>query len=169
MTAGAGIEFALALVGAYPWLAGGGVLVIIGWMRLPKRTRRGIRRRTWRHMKRTAKWSWRHARQRPGPQRPTERPDNWTWPVEAGGSTLLYRYFDDRERVLYIGITGEHRGSQRWQEHAESKPWYGQVAHCTIETFPTRADALYAEAVAIRDEKPLHNICRPDPARIGRP
>lgn len=78
--------------------------------------------------------------------------------------TLLYRHYDATGRLLYVGIT--RRGVRRWEEHAEDKPWFELVATSRCEEHPTRAAALYAEAVAIRDENPVYNICRPDPANV---
>lgn len=81
-------------------------------------------------------------------------------PVEP---MLLYRYWNAAGRLLYVGITAESRGGRRWEEHMESKPWYGEAASCRIERHPNRAAALYAEAVAIDRENPIYNIQRPDP------
>lgn len=81
---------------------------------------------------------------------------------------MLYRHYDDTGRLLYVGITDAGRGGRRWNEHANDKPWFPLVARSEIShPYPTRADALYAEAVAIRDENPVYNICRPDPDRVG--
>jgi hypothetical protein len=142
-----------------------GFLAVVGWMKLSKPTRRRIRRWAWRGVTQVSKWAWRHAtagRRCPSPAVPDR------WPVVPGGPTVLYRHFDAAGQLLYVGITAEARGGRRWEEHEADKPWFHLVAHTTVSApYPSRALALYAEAVAIRDENPLHNICRPDPARIG--
>jgi hypothetical protein len=69
--------------------------------------------------------------------------------------TMLYRFFNDRKQLLYVGISA--RGPKRWSEHAKNRPWWHEVKSSTIEHFETRQDALLAEGVAIRTEMPLHN------------
>lgn len=144
-----------------------GALAILGWIWLPKRTRRKIRRSAWRRLKASGRWAWRHittpaARRRPARHIPPPPPP------APGGPTTLYRHFAADRTLLYVGITGTHRTDRRDFEHQETKHWWPQVAYTTREQYPTRDDAEYAEAVAIRDENPLYNICRPDPANIGR-
>lgn len=145
-----------------------GLLVAVGWTRLSRRTRRRIRRWGWRSVKRAARRARRHT-SAPAAY-PSHRPTPERWPVEHGGPTVLYRHYDAGGQLLYVGITDAGRGGQRWHEHEADKPWFRLVARSEVShPYPTRADALYAEALAIRDENPVHNICRPDPARIGRP
>ncbi len=148
-----------------------GLLVVISWVKLPRRTRRRIRRWAWRRVKASARWAQKRATSTgaPPPQRPSPRPADWRWPVEPGGPTVLYRHYDAADRLLYVGITDARRGGQRWHEHEADKPWFHLVARSEVShPYPTRADALYAEALAIRDENPIHNICRPNPDLIGR-
>lgn len=101
---------------------------------------------------------WRAYRQRRIQRRPTPAS------LRAPDPTLVYRHYDARGRLLYVGIT--RRGVERWEEHAADKPWFELVATSRCEEHPSRAAALYAEAVAIRDEHPVYNICRPDPATV---
>lgn len=165
------MEQGLELAAAHPsWAAlviGG--LALACWWRLPRRWRKRTRKWAWRHLCRICSWLWdeikgAHQRSR---QRPTTKPK--PWPVEPGGPTVLYRHFNAGGELLYVGITGAHRGKQRWHEHAETKAWWSEVAHSTVsDPYPTRADALYAEACAIRDERPRYNIARPNPDLIGR-
>jgi hypothetical protein len=73
----------------------------------------------------------------------------------------VYRLFDAHGRLLYVGMTSR---AGRWFEHL-SRDWWPDVAHATVEHFPTREDAAVAETNAIRNESPLHNGLRYD----GRP
>jgi predicted GIY-YIG superfamily endonuclease len=84
--------------------------------------------------------------------------------------TALYRFWRDDE-LLYVGIT--LNPSRRFHQHASSQPWWHLANRITIETHPTREDALVAEREAIIREKPVHNIVhtgrqRPDAPSIVR-
>jgi predicted GIY-YIG superfamily endonuclease len=77
-----------------------------------------------------------------------------------GIRTLLYRFFDDEGRLLYVGITNNPQ--VRWSDHAgkarkgENAWWrHARVVH--TEWFATRAEAEKAEITAIHNEHPLHN------------
>lgn len=74
---------------------------------------------------------------------------------EHAEPTALYRFFDAAGQLLYVGVSGntEHR----WRQHAESKHWWSDVADKTTEWLNSRPEALDAERMAIRTEKPLHN------------
>lgn len=78
--------------------------------------------------------------------------------------TTLYRFFDADQRLLYVGVTLNRRQLRRWSEHAGTKDWWTDVASTTVTHYPSRDQALRAEADAIRSENPLHNISgRPRP------
>ena len=79
--------------------------------------------------------------------------------------TTLYRYFDADGRLLYAGITGA--GAQRADQHAKGAIWWPQTAAATLEHYATREEALAAELVAIRCERPLFN--RRDHPDLVRP
>ena len=64
---------------------------------------------------------------------------------------------------MYIGVTNDLR--TRFTAH-QKKPWWHQASHSTVEAHGNRALALAAEAVAILQENPAHNIQRPRPERI---
>lgn len=84
--------------------------------------------------------------------------------------TTLYRLFDSAGQLLYVGITSV--GAARWGQHSATQPWWGDVASATTEHFASRGEAARAEAVAIRDEHPMHNVLLrrgPRPAPILRP
>lgn len=86
------------------------------------------------------------------------RVDEFIVKIEPGipDPTTVYRFFGDRKRLLYVGIT--RRGPQRIHQHSRDKPWWSDVRSATFEHFPTRQEALWAEAEAIRAENPVHNV-----------
>lgn len=75
--------------------------------------------------------------------------------------TSLYRHFDADGRLLYVGIA--LCAIYRLDEHMERSAWRNSIKRVEIERHPTRRHAKYAEAVAIRDEKPIHNVVKPIP------
>jgi hypothetical protein len=70
--------------------------------------------------------------------------------------THLYRCFDSRGCLLYVGISVA--AFKRIKQHESKASWFRNVDKITIKTFTTREEALEAEATAIRDEEPLFNI-----------
>ncbi|MGI8900685.1 MAG: hypothetical protein ACR2HA_07105 [Nocardioides sp.] len=71
-------------------------------------------------------------------------------------STTLYRAFDSRGRLLYVGISdspflrfGQHDGCSGWAAHA---------TRLDLERFQSREAAAATEATAIRDEDPVWNM-----------
>jgi hypothetical protein len=95
--------------------------------------------------------------------------DEFIVPIEPATTpdpTTVYRFFGPRKQLLYVGIT--RRGYHRVHQHAHDKDWWQDVRSATFEHFPTRQDALWAEAEAIRSESPVHNIYMGQ-ARLGRP
>lgn len=75
--------------------------------------------------------------------------------VDTDERTHLYRAFDERGVLLYIGIG--RNWARRWVQHAERAPFYDEVCALAIETYDSRDAALEAERKAIRFEHPLHN------------
>lgn len=69
--------------------------------------------------------------------------------------TALYRLYDAGGVLLYIGIS--YRPEVRFEQHAEQKQWWPQVARRDIQWFDDRPTAAVAEAAAIRIEDPEHN------------
>lgn len=67
----------------------------------------------------------------------------------------LYRFYDRTDVLLYVGITVDL--PTRIKQHLSGKPWWSQVANMRVEHYPTRAEALEAERVAIETEGPLYN------------
>lgn len=76
----------------------------------------------------------------------------------------LYRFFDRSWGLLYVGSTCNLNMRYAW--HRDNSPWIGDVwlDHVTYG-FEELWRLLRAEAVAIRYEKPRHNIAIPDPSR----
>lgn len=72
--------------------------------------------------------------------------------------TELYRHFDTDGRLLYVGVSLSTVA--RLSSHMCESKWSGQIASITIERFPTRQEALAAEAAAIKLERPAHNVAQ---------
>lgn len=71
-------------------------------------------------------------------------------------TTVLYRAFDANDDLLYIGIT--RRLDKRIDAHQSTSAWGRSAARWSAESFPTRAAAEEAEALAIAAEVPRHNV-----------
>lgn len=83
--------------------------------------------------------------------------------------TALYRFYDTRETLLYVGITNDPW--RRWRQHVAQKPWYPQVKHQAITWYDTEPQARKAEKRPIRTEAPAFNIAgavRPPQPRLLR-
>jgi hypothetical protein len=70
--------------------------------------------------------------------------------------TSLYRFYDARGVLLYIGITNDM--ARRFGNHGEKKSWHPIAVQVSIQHYPSREAALAAEAAAIVAEAPLYNI-----------
>ena len=68
----------------------------------------------------------------------------------------LYRFYNERMQLLYVGMTNEPW--RRWREHVLEKPWYPQVRHWTVSFYDTEDEARRAELKAIRGERARYNI-----------
>lgn len=69
--------------------------------------------------------------------------------------TSLYRLWDDRGRLLYVGITKDV--NRRFREHGKFSAWWPEVAWHGVQTLPTRIEASVAERLAIQTELPIYN------------
>ena len=78
----------------------------------------------------------------------------------------LYRMFDDRGHLLYIGITGDL--GKRLGNHS-FKRWFPLVERITLEWLPNRAAALVAEKRAISTEHPRYNQAGIQAPKKARP
>jgi len=70
-------------------------------------------------------------------------------------SQILYRFWNDADELLYIGVTMNF--VDRMRTHRREQPWSDQITKITIERFETREDVLAAEKSAIVAESPRYN------------
>ena len=70
--------------------------------------------------------------------------------------TNLYRFFDAHGKLLYVGISLSV--VKRMQEHLQEKHWIPDNGTVTWTSYETRNAAEEAERVAIRHERPAHNV-----------
>lgn len=81
--------------------------------------------------------------------------------------TALYRYFDDADVLLYVGIT-DHLPIREYA-HIKAAAWMQFAVRSTISRWATRDDALAAERHAIETEFPIFNKqYNGSPAAIAR-
>lgn len=71
------------------------------------------------------------------------------------GTTALYRYFDDQDRLLYVGITSDL--TIRTRNHMKASDWMDFAVRSTIERYASRPEAEAAEHKAIAEETPIFN------------
>lgn len=71
------------------------------------------------------------------------------------GRTAIYRVYDARGRLLYVGISSNPMA--RWRAHATTKSWWGEVAKTKVRWHRTRTSAEAAEVKAIKEEFPRFN------------
>ncbi|MER5461640.1 GIY-YIG nuclease family protein [Streptomyces sp. NPDC002668] len=77
-------------------------------------------------------------------------------PEDPPQRTAVYRMFDAKDRLLYIGISSAP--TKRWVQHSVDKEWWNEAARFTLDWRESRAEALHVEAEAIKGEKPIHNV-----------
>ena len=75
---------------------------------------------------------------------------------QKNGPTELYRHFDAKGQLLYVGISLST--VKRLGEHRCDSGWTKKITTITIERFKTRRLALDAERAAVQREHPLHNV-----------
>ncbi len=78
------------------------------------------------------------------------------WRKESIGPFAVYRMFNAAGDLLYIGQSNQPHarvGQLSW-----SHEWISEVCSMKVEWLPTRADALAAEARAIKAELPRYNV-----------
>jgi predicted GIY-YIG superfamily endonuclease len=95
-----------------------------------------------------------------GPEEPREIPlVAWARDRKAATDpdreTDLYRWFDEVDRLLYIGISDDL--AARTRGHVKKSTWMNFAADRTVQHFPNRSAALDAEEAAIKAEQPLFN------------
>jgi predicted GIY-YIG superfamily endonuclease len=68
---------------------------------------------------------------------------------------VLYRFFDNQDNLLYVGIS--NTWYQRFHDHERKAGWFSKVAYSTFEWHDSRESVEAAELVAIRTENPKFN------------
>jgi hypothetical protein len=71
----------------------------------------------------------------------------------------LYRFWASGT-LLYVGVSAE--AYHRMRQHEKLSFWWPDADVVTFEKFPDRASALAAEARAIENEGPEHNLIHTD-------
>ena len=71
-------------------------------------------------------------------------------------STEVYRFYNEDDRLLYVGITDNWPA--RFHEHSKKSAWYKDARRIDLKPFETRQEALAEELHAIHNEDPLWNI-----------
>jgi len=79
----------------------------------------------------------------------------------ANAPTALYRLYSHTGNLLYVGVTDHLK--TRLAAHAKEKPWWPEVVRKTVTWYPSKPEAEDAEALAIREERPAHNVMEPVP------
>lgn len=74
---------------------------------------------------------------------------------------VVYRFFDDDDSLLYVGMTID--SGRRYGDHRRRQPWWGEVTRIMIERHPDRQAARRAELLAIRTEQPRYNVADTQP------
>ena len=69
---------------------------------------------------------------------------------------ILYRFYDDEERLLYIGVTVDP--GKRMSAHCHGKSWWQSVHNITMQNFSSSSDLMCAEREAIKAEDPIYNV-----------
>jgi hypothetical protein len=81
-------------------------------------------------------------------------------PIGTRGASCVYRLYSHDGALVYVGVAYLHRRFARIAEHA-TDCWWPKASIDLERThwtdYPTRQDALIAEAKAIRDERPRCN------------
>jgi len=75
-------------------------------------------------------------------------------------SFQLYRLYDNRRNLLYVGITHQMPPTKRYDQHARDKYWWDLVTYDRISTMHTddRSTAEALERLIILAERPRFNI-----------
>ena len=88
-------------------------------------------------------------------QMDAEKPEKESRAYLKTKPTALYRHFDDNDQLLYVGIS--INPWTRLEAH-QKNDWAMKAVRMETEWFDRRPDAAAAEVVAIKTEKPLHNV-----------
>jgi predicted GIY-YIG superfamily endonuclease len=74
---------------------------------------------------------------------------------EADLATAHYRLYDAARIFLYTGVADNLKA--RFDQHKRESPWWPEVARKTVTWYGSRIEALLAEDIAIKTERPVHN------------
>ena len=75
----------------------------------------------------------------------------------AARPTMVYRLYDESDSLLYVGMTVDP--VSRFRQHRNwHVDWWPEVDHVVFENHPNRAEAAYAETVAMILERPRKNV-----------
>jgi hypothetical protein len=71
----------------------------------------------------------------------------------------LYRMFDSRGRLLYIGLTqAPRRRITNWRSAAKfTAPWFNDVCRIDWQKYENKTTGWLAERKAVAGEQPVHN------------
>lgn len=69
---------------------------------------------------------------------------------------VVYRCYDNCGRLLYIGVSSNI--TERLKQHRRSSPWWSEVDRTVMKVFARRLDAMRAERLAIKAERPAKNV-----------
>jgi predicted GIY-YIG superfamily endonuclease len=81
-------------------------------------------------------------------------------------ATAVYRFYDDADRLLYVGITSNL--PTRFRDHQSGSSWWTEQRRATVVWMDSRAEAADEERAAICSEKPQCNIQGTRPRPSGR-
>lgn len=71
------------------------------------------------------------------------------------GNWVIYRFYDDAENLLYVGISG--RMGTRLKDHAHYQPWFPEVATIRLEHCGSEEAAREREMELIHSLFPRYN------------
>lgn len=80
--------------------------------------------------------------------------------VEAVLPAQLYEVYDASGVLLYVGVATNL--ASRLSSHKTDKPWWGEVVRVAATTYSTKAAAIEAEQILIRERKPKYNVTHSD-------
>lgn len=81
--------------------------------------------------------------------------------TDADVETIVYRFYAESGRLLYVGITEEV--AKRFLRHS-GRLWWPEAVTVRLEAYAARREALAVEADAISNEAPIHNrMVPPEP------
>lgn len=81
------------------------------------------------------------------------------------GRAYVYRFFDSRDRLLYVGVTTDV--GARLTSHRRSSEWWSEACRAQVDFHESLAVARHAEALAIIAEQPRCNAMRPHARRVA--